>query len=152
MERLVGIDRAEISKKCLLCGKGVFHERSLMFYRVTLERFMLDLGAIKTVAGLEMQFGGSQKAIAVADVFSPDNDLAKRVYIREPFIICDPCAMVGARDPEYTPEPRFKWKWLDRLWLWWYQLPEWPRSSRSLDSICILDKRAAWREEKTTVT
>jgi len=152
-EREVGIGRLEIQKKCMLCGKGVAHDNNLMFYRVTLERFMLDARAINTVAGLEMQFGGSQMGMALADVFAPDSALAKRVYSRQPFLVCDPCAAGVDREHlfplVYTGDTPKLGLW-ERLRMWWrpVRVVEKPVPFPGRVLIASLDEQVGVREER----
>ncbi len=75
---------------CLLCGKGMAHSNDLDFYRVKLERFMIDYGNVQMQRGLEMSMGA---AASLASIMGPDRDLAKEPSPHKSFLICGPCAM-----------------------------------------------------------
>ena len=80
---------------CLLCKKGVLHENNLMFYRISIETLIADLGAIQRAAGLEMMVGGDT---ALARIMGPDEDIAKTVTTMDG-LVCLPClarASLGA--------------------------------------------------------
>lgn len=76
---------------CLRCGKQVGHANGLLFYAVTLQRMMFDHRAIQQTAGLEI----SLRSPVLADVFSPDPELAKPLGEPEKFLLCDACAMTS---------------------------------------------------------
>lgn len=86
-----GLRRADL-KMCGLCGKGVMHDNNIMFYRIQVERFLVDVGAVKRQHGLEMSMGGDAMA-GVAQIMGPDEDLAKRVGEPDTAIICDTCSI-----------------------------------------------------------
>ncbi len=86
-----GLRRKDL-KMCGLCGKGVMHDNNIMFHRITLERFLVDVGAVQRQHGLEMSMGGDAMA-GIAQIMGPDEDLAKRVGEPDTAIICDECAM-----------------------------------------------------------
>lgn len=78
-------------KPCLLCGKGVMHAGGPTFFRMRLERFMVDLGALRRANGLEQMMGGNA---LLANVMGPDEDLAKRIDEEaKDVLICEPCAL-----------------------------------------------------------
>lgn len=76
-------------KKCVLCGKGVMHDGQVTFYRLKIERLIINVGAIKRQHGLEMMIGGS-----LAAVMGPNEDMARPVD-GEPIgaIVCEECSM-----------------------------------------------------------
>ncbi len=75
---------------CLLCGRGMAHNQDLDFYRVRLERFLIDYAKVQQQAGFEMSLGG---AAALGQILGPDHDLAKEPSPQSPFLICGQCAM-----------------------------------------------------------
>lgn len=83
-----GLKRRDIAP-CLRCGKGVMHDGAVVFYRVRIETFGADLGAIRRAAGLEMILGGR---VGLAIAMGPDEDLAKRLSDRTG-LLCLDCAM-----------------------------------------------------------
>ncbi|MEY2849631.1 MAG: hypothetical protein RI885_2298 [Actinomycetota bacterium] len=76
---------------CAACGRGVMHDRSIAFYRVTFEHFVLMTGVIQRQAGLEQAMGSP----VLAAVMGPDEDLAKRAGPADREIICQHCAIHG---------------------------------------------------------
>lgn len=87
---LPGIKQREI-ETCVRCCKGVGHSGGLMFYRVGIERFVIDPGAVQRAHGLEQLLGGNAH---LAQVMGPDEDIAKQVW-RHEFLLCDDCAMTA---------------------------------------------------------
>jgi hypothetical protein len=100
---LPGLKRRDI-KPCALCGKGVMHGGQITFYRLTLDRYVVDMHAIERQHGLE-QFMGSP---AIAHAMGPDEDLAKQLPEGAgPVLVCQWCAMaphalmsLAALDPD----------------------------------------------------
>jgi len=72
-------------RPCALCGN---HHVGLILYRVTVETFCLDLGAMRRQIGLGMMMGGNA---AIAQVMGPDEDMANRVDTST-VILCLDCA------------------------------------------------------------
>ena len=60
-------------KPCMVCGKGVMHNRSIQFYRVKVDFMMVDLAAVQRAQGLEQMLGGNAM---IANAMGPDEDLA----------------------------------------------------------------------------
>lgn len=85
--------RAELLKhaRCSLCNKPIGHTGLPLFWRVTIERFGVDLAAVRQHDGLG-QFLGSQ---ALAAVMGPDEDLAKPVMDSAIATVCETCAVTG---------------------------------------------------------
>jgi hypothetical protein len=73
---------------CDLCHQKIGHTGLPLFWRVTVERFGIDLGAVRRQDGLG-QFMGS---IALAGVFSPGEDMAKPMMDPKALTVCDTCA------------------------------------------------------------
>ena len=86
-----GLKASDI-KKCAKCGKGVMHTGLPLFWRVTIERFGIDKGAVDRRHGLEMFFGGGRGAAALAGVMGPDEDIAKPVMDPVTLTLCEDCA------------------------------------------------------------
>lgn len=80
--------RTEIGK-CALCGHGVMHDGNIIFYRVSIQTFGIDLRAVQRAAGLEQFLGGNA---AIAHAMGPDEDLAIAVHDPETALFCLPCA------------------------------------------------------------
>jgi hypothetical protein len=89
IERRPGMKENEF-KECIICRKSVAAE-GLTFYRMTIERFVLDPTAIRQQIGLAMQIGG-----ALASVMGPDRDLAKSLWDAKTFLVCESCACMNA--------------------------------------------------------
>lgn len=70
---------------CAACGKA--HEDPI-FYRVTVETYAMDLGAIRRQIGLGMMMGGNA---AIASAFSPNEDMAKQLD-KSSVMLCLDCA------------------------------------------------------------
>lgn len=75
-------------KPCHCCGKGVMHDGSPLFLRISVDRFGVDAQAVKQQHGLELMVGSS----VLANIMGPDRDLAKRIDGRADMLICTTCA------------------------------------------------------------
>ena len=75
-------------ENCVLCNKGVAHSRQITFYKITLSRLVLNIGAIQRQTGLEMMLGGHA---GVANVMGPNEDMAE-VLDTQKALICGECA------------------------------------------------------------
>lgn len=77
-------------KKCVLCGEGVMHGGQVTFYRLQVERLIINVGAVKRQHGLEIMLGSPQ----LAAVMGTDEDIARPVD-GEPIvaIVCEECSM-----------------------------------------------------------
>lgn len=95
-------------KKCALCGKGVMHAGLPLFWRITVERFGVNLAAIQRRHGMEMQLGGGAAGAVLANVLGPDEDLADKVMDPVELIVCESCGTKQpppiAALPEYEEE------------------------------------------------
>jgi len=80
--------KAEL-QKCLLCNKGVMHTGVPLFYRIKIERMVVDLGAIQRQHGLEMMIGSP----VLASVMGPDEDIANSIDKPAEALVCEKCAM-----------------------------------------------------------
>lgn len=82
------IKRSDI-KPCAKCGKGVMHTGLPLFWRVTIERYGIDVKAVQRTVGLEMMLG----SVALANVMGTNETLAKPVMDDVILILCENCAM-----------------------------------------------------------
>jgi hypothetical protein len=78
---------------CKGCGKKLgasFKDNHTLpfFWKVTAERFMIDDGALRRQAGLEMMVGH----VGIAQALSPDEDMAKQIS-SSTFCLCEHCAI-----------------------------------------------------------
>lgn len=78
-----------LSMVCGRCNKSVVHTGVPLFWRVKVERFGIDLQAVKRQQGLGMFLGSH----ALASVMGPDEDLAKPVMETVEISLCEDCAM-----------------------------------------------------------
>lgn len=72
---------------CGVCGQKI--GKAPVFYMVSVEHFVFDRAAIQRQTGLEMMMGGNT---ALAQAFSPDDDLAQRLEEPRRFSVCLSCA------------------------------------------------------------
>ena len=76
---------------CAMCNKGLMHDQNMIFMRVGIEYMVMDLGAIQRAHGLEQFFGGTPEAAMIANVMSPDEDLAKCSTDHQGMLVCGNC-------------------------------------------------------------
>ena len=72
--------------KCAICGKGIGHTGLPFFYRVRIERYGLDAGALQRQTALEKLVG------PFAGVMSPNEEMAKKISSKE-ITMCETCSM-----------------------------------------------------------
>lgn len=77
-------------KKCALCDKGMMHDGGIIFYKVSIQTFGVDLRAVQRAAGLEQFLGGNA---AIAHAMGPDEDLGIAVHDPETGLVCLECAL-----------------------------------------------------------
>jgi hypothetical protein len=75
--------------KCTVCGQGIAHTGLPLFWRLTIERFGVDLAAAKRQDGLAALLGGSA---VLAQIMGPDEPMAKAVMDPVTVTLCEPCA------------------------------------------------------------
>jgi len=82
---------AELRKHstCSLCRKPIGHTGLALFWRVTVERFGVDLRAVKRQDGLAAYMGSS----ALAAAMGTDEDMAVPVMDPVTLTACEVCAM-----------------------------------------------------------
>lgn len=73
---------------CSVCKKKVLATGVPLFWRVTVERFWVDVGAVKRQDGLGAFLGSSQ----LAAVMGTDEDLAKPMMEPATLTVCNMCA------------------------------------------------------------
>lgn len=97
------------NSKCSFCGKGVA-TAGILFWRIKIERFGLDLQALQRQQGLGMMLGGHG---GLAMVMGPDEDMAQSLIDPVTLIVCQACEMKShpiASLPEFLPEKSEKQK------------------------------------------
>lgn len=73
---------------CILCRKKVGEFGLPLFWRVRVERFGIDLKAVRRQTGLAMMTGAT-----LAQVLGPDEEMATAILGPLTMAICDPCSM-----------------------------------------------------------
>lgn len=76
-------------KPCSACERGVCHAKSITFYRIHVERFLVMAGAVQRQHHFEQMVGSA----AIAAALSPDEDMAKRIGPGDELTLCDTCAL-----------------------------------------------------------
>lgn len=74
---------------CSLCGKPILASGLPLFYRVTIERFGVDVHAVQRQQGLTMFLGGHAM---IAAAMGPDEDMAKPLMEPTTIAVCELCA------------------------------------------------------------
>lgn len=74
---------------CSLCGNKILASGIPLFYRVTIERFGIDMNAAQRQQGLGMLLGGSG---ALAMVMGPDEDMAHPMMEPAVLTVCEDCS------------------------------------------------------------
>ena len=89
-------------RKCANCSKGVMHTGLPLFYRVTVQRYGVDLSAVQAQHGLEL----IMRSPALAQVLGPDRDIASPLSELTDVFICEECStkdLMIAMLPELAP-------------------------------------------------
>jgi len=73
---------------CSHCGQKILAGGIPLFWRVTIERFGIDLKAVERQQGLTMMLGGHA---VLAAVMGPDEDIAKPMMELVTVTICEDC-------------------------------------------------------------
>lgn len=86
---------AELRKHtdCTVCGGKITAAGVPLFYRVTIERFGIDLRAVRRQSGLAQFLGGSPQAVAIAEAMGPDEDMAQAMMEPTVVTVCETCSM-----------------------------------------------------------
>lgn len=72
---------------CRRCGNKIMSSGVPLFWRVTIERFGIDLQAATRQQGLSMMLGSPVLAMHMG----PDEDLAKPVMEKVKVVLCESC-------------------------------------------------------------
>lgn len=75
--------------KCSLCNNFVVKSGLPLFWKVSIERFGMDLKAIERQQGLTMMLGGYA---ALAAAMGPDENMAQPVMDKVVLTVCETCA------------------------------------------------------------
>lgn len=80
-------------EKCAACRRGLMHPKNPtgMFWRLRVERLMIDHAAVQRAHGMEAMMGGGQHGAAIAQVLGPDDDLAVTITGPYDVLICEAC-------------------------------------------------------------
>lgn len=73
---------------CSICGNKILASGLPMFWKVTIERFGIDIAAVQRQQGLTMMLGGSA---ALAMVMGADEDMAKPIVEAVEIVVCETC-------------------------------------------------------------
>lgn len=88
MTETTPLDRREL-QPCSLCGKGVLHAGTPVFYELAFGTCVADIRSIQQQHGLEQMLGA---AAALAPVFAPSTVVAHRLpAVRH--LICSDCVL-----------------------------------------------------------
>lgn len=72
---------------CSLCRNPIGHTRLPLFWKVTIERFGIDLQAVQRQHGLGLMIGAP-----LAAVMGPDETMARPVMEPKVLTVCETCA------------------------------------------------------------
>lgn len=76
-------------KPCGLCGKGLMHAHAVVFYKVTVQQFVIDMNAVRELAGMELMLG---KAAPLAEILGSVNEIAFAPVPASAMLVCLECA------------------------------------------------------------
>lgn len=75
---------------CCVCNEKIGNAHPLgLFFKVTIERLMIDVNACRRQTGLEMLIGN----VGIAQAMGQDEDLAKTVMEPVTVTVCETCAL-----------------------------------------------------------
>lgn len=74
---------------CSLCNRKIGESGLPLFWRITVERFGIDMRAVRRQDGLTAFIGSA----SIAAVMGPDEDLAQPLMQPTELTVCEPCAM-----------------------------------------------------------
>lgn len=74
---------------CALCGKKVGETGLPLFWRITVERFGIDLKTVRRQDGLAQLMGST----VLADVMGPGEDMTVTLMEPKALTVCETCAM-----------------------------------------------------------
>jgi hypothetical protein len=93
LRNLPGLKQEELTK-CILCDKGVMHSGNPIFFRITIEQFVVDVQAARRVHGMEQLTGNPE----IARILGPSEDIAKVLNRKGPVLVCSDCSIFNS-DP-----------------------------------------------------
>ncbi|KKL52571.1 hypothetical protein LCGC14_2284120 [marine sediment metagenome] len=90
----MGFKREDLGNhKCCACHQGVAHDGGISFYRLSVERFILNVRGIQQTAGLEMFFGGGHTGAVLGDIMGANPDIAQPIFSKPlTLLMCEDCA------------------------------------------------------------
>jgi len=74
---------------CSLCRQKVLASGLPLFWRVSIERFGIDMQAATRQTGLALAMGSAQ----LAAIMGPDEDIARPVMDKAVLTVCEQCAI-----------------------------------------------------------
>lgn len=74
---------------CIMCGKPFGHTQKMFFWRLTIERYAVNINAVQRKTGLEMLLGNPY----LATVMGPNEDMASIIGEPDKVTICEDCGM-----------------------------------------------------------
>lgn len=77
-------------QKCVGCGNGMMHSNCPVFFRVRVERMVVNLPAVQRRHGLELMLAGNT---AFADALGPNEDMAIALDKPKTFLVCIDCSI-----------------------------------------------------------
>lgn len=90
---------------CAMCRRKVMAAGMPLFYRVRIERYGIDMNAVKRQSGMEMLMNGH---VSLAQVMGPNEDMT--VPLMEPitFTVCESCSTAENRCVAVLAEMKVK--------------------------------------------
>lgn len=82
-------DELRKASTCCRCRKPIGHTGLPLFWRVSIERFGVDLQAVRRQSGLEMMLG----SVPLAAAMGPDEEVASPVMEKVTVTVCEDCAL-----------------------------------------------------------
>lgn len=84
--------------KCAFCGKPFGHTQIPLFWRVSVQRFGVNLDAMKRQDGLSALLGGN---VTLANAMGADEEIANPMTDKIEFTVCEECADEPVRIYEF---------------------------------------------------
>lgn len=84
--------RSEL-QKCAFCKQGVMSSGVPLFWRISIERFCVDVSAVQRLHGLETFFGGGSSGAMLAGAMGQNEDIAVPLMEKKLLVLCDWCAL-----------------------------------------------------------
>lgn len=78
------------ARRCAGCGKNFGHTGLPLFWRVTIERFGVDMEAVRRQDGLAALLGGNSR---LAQVMGADEEMTTPLMEAVTVTLCEKCAM-----------------------------------------------------------